>query len=407
MADRITRTTQQGFFSRIANSFIGIIVGICMVPGSVLLISWNEYRTVHRSRGLAEGEKVVVEVADAFEVMPALNDRLVHVTGTATTEQDLSDPDFGVSQKAMRMERQVEMFQWVEHKESKTRDKLGGGRETVTTYKYDRKWHEGRVNSESFEERSGHENPQLRYSGHSQVTSRATLGAFRLSSSLVERKMNSWRNVPLDQADLLAKMNEAEQRHYKINGEHLYYSVALPPADTPQLGDARYKFRVVEPAVVSVLSRQQPEELVPFKTSNGEVIEHLELGNVSAVDMFNALKFENTMMAWLVRIGGWILCCVGFSLIAAPIRSIAGIVPILGNLVGTATALVAFMLGSSVTLIAIALAWIAVRPVFAIGLLLIAGGAIYLLTRRGKSANSVLPTALGPPPVPPRLPNSN
>ncbi len=39
-----------------------------MVPGSVALVSWNEYRTVHRSRGLAEAEKVVVEAADPFEV---------------------------------------------------------------------------------------------------------------------------------------------------------------------------------------------------------------------------------------------------------------------------------------------------------------------------------------------------
>lgn len=405
MADHITRTVQQGFFSRMANSFIGIIVGICMVPGSVLLISWNEYRTVHRSRALAEGERVVAEVADALEIIPVLNDRLVHVTGTATTEQELADPDFGVSQKALRLERQVEMFQWVEHKESKTRDKLGGGRETVTTYSYDRKWHADRVNSESFEERSGHENPQLRYPGYSQVTSRATLGAFRLSSSLVERKMNSWKSVPLDQAALLSRMNEAERQHYKIDGEQLYYSVAVPASTSPQLGDVRFKFRVVEPAVVSVLSKQQPEELVPFKTSNGELIEHLEMGKVSAADMFNSLKLENTMIAWLVRVGGWVLCCIGFSLIAAPLRSIASIVPMLGNLVGSVTTFVAFMLGTIVTLIAIALAWVAVRPVFAIVLFLIAGAAIYWLTRRGRSANAAPPSSLGPPPVPPPLPS--
>jgi len=405
MADRITRSVQQGFFSRMASSFIGIIVGICMVPGSVLLISWNEYRTVHRSRGLAEGEKVVAEVADAFEIMPTLNDRLVHVTGTATTEKTLSDPDFGVSQKALRMERQVEMFQWVEQKESKTRDKLGGGRETITTYSYDRRWHEGRVNSQSFEERSGHENPQLRYSGQSQVTDRATIGVFRLHSSLVESKMNAWKDVPLDQSALLEKMDDAGKQHYKIDGDHLYYSVAVPISSSPQIGDTRLKFRVVEPAQVSVLSKQQLEELGPFKTTNGEVIEHLAMGNASAAEMLNSLKFENSTIAWLVRVGGWILSCVGFSLIAAPLRSLAGIIPMLGSLVGSMTVFVSFMLGSIISLVAIALAWIAVRPVFAIVLLLIAGAAIYLLTRRGKSVNMEPPTSIGPPPIPPPLPN--
>jgi hypothetical protein len=406
MVDQITRRVHQGFFSRMANSLVGVIVGIVMIPGSVLLVSWNEYRTVHRSRGLAEGEKVCAEVADAFEIIPTLNDRLVHVTGTATTEQTLSDPDFGVSQKAMRMERQVEMFQWVEHKESKTRDKLGGGRETITTYKYERKWHEGRVNSESFEERKGHENPSLLFPGYSQVTDRATLGAFRLSSSLVERRMNSWKHVPLELDGLLSKMVEQAKQHYKIDGDFLYYSVTVPISSEPQIGDMRFRFRIVEPGAVSVLSKQQPEELVPFKTSNGEVIEHLAMGNVSAAEMFNSLKIENTMIAWFVRIGGWILSCVGFSLIAGPLRSLANIVPIFGGLVGSMTIFVAFLLGSIVTLVAIAIAWMAVRPVFAITLLLIAGFAISVLTRRAKLANPQPRMSDGPPPVPPPLPNA-
>ena len=368
-----------------------------MIPGAVLLISWNEYRTVHRSRGLAEGESLVAQIEDAFEILPALNDRLVHVTGTAMTEQTLSDPDFGVSQQALRLERQAEMFQWVEHKESKTRDKLGGGRETVTTYTYDRRWHEGRVNSDEFDIRSGHENPLLRYSAHSQVTDRATLGAFRLQSSLVERKMNSWKKITLDQSVLLEKMDEVDKQHYKIDGDFLYFSVMVPIASEPQVGDSRFQFRIVEPSQVSVLAKQQPEALVAFKTSNGEVIEQLALGNVSASEMFKSLKFENSMIAWLVRIGGWVLACVGFSLIAAPLKSLASIVPLFGGLVGMMTLVVSVLLGSIVTLISIALAWIAVRPVFGITLLLIAGGAIYLLTRRGKPANRQHLT--GPPPL--------
>ncbi len=406
MADIITRSEHQGFFSRMASSFIGIIVGICMVPGSVMLVSWNEYRTVHRTRALAEGEKVVAEVADAFEINPALNDHLVHVTGTATTEETLSDPDFGISLKALRLERQVEMYQWVEHKESKTRDKLGGGKETITTYKYDRKWHDGRVNSESFEETSGHENPQLRYPGQSQVTDRATLGAFRLQSSLVESKMDSWKNVPLESTNLLVKMDDADKQHYKIEGDRLTYSVAIPNPDAPQVGDLRIQFRVVEPAQVSVLAKQQPEELVPFKTTNGEYIEHLAMGNVSAGEMFNSLKLENTMIAWVVRVIGWILSCVGFSLVAAPLRSLASVIPMVGNIVGSMTTFVSFVLGTILTLVVIAIAWIAVRPTFAVGLLLVAGGAIYFLTRSRKSANSVAPTSFGPPLVPPPLPNA-
>jgi len=54
-----------------------------------------------------------------------LDGRLVHVSGNATTEEVLRDGQFDIGRKALRLERQVEMFQRVERKESRTRDKLG------------------------------------------------------------------------------------------------------------------------------------------------------------------------------------------------------------------------------------------------------------------------------------------
>jgi hypothetical protein len=353
----------------------------------VFLIGWNEYRTVHRSKGLTEAEGAVSGIADPFELSQAQNDKLVHVTGTATTEEKLSDAEFGISQTVLRLERNVEMFQWVEHKESKTRDKIGGGRETITTYSYEKKWHEERVDSDRFEERSNHTNPPLRYTPKSLVTDRATLGALRLPSSLVESRMNSWKNTPLDSETVLATFDDMAKQHLRIDGDTIYYSAAVPMAKEPQVGDLRIRFRVVEPATVSVLSKQQGEELVPYKTSNGETIQHLMMGNVNATAMFDSLKLENTMIAWLCRVGGWILACVGFSLIVGPLKAVANIIPIFGSIVGTVTFFAAVLLGTIVSLVTIAVAWIAVRPLFAIGLLALAGGAIYLLSRRGKQTS--------------------
>ena len=397
MVDQITRTVRQGFFSRIANSFVGILIGLLLVPGSVLLIGWNEYRTVHRSKGLAEAEQSVSGVVDPFEISQAQNDKLVHVTGKATTEEKLSDAEFGVSQIALRMERKVEMFQWVEHKEKKTRDKLGGGRETITTFSYEKKWHEDRVDSDRFEERSNHQNPQLRYAPKSSVADRVTLGAYRLPSSLVESSINSWKNVPLDSETLLAKLDDKAKQHLRIDGDELYYGAMVPIAKEPQIGDMRIRFRVVEPSIVSVLSKQQSEDLAPYKTSNGEIIQHLMMGNVSATAMFESLKFENTMIAWLCRIGGWVLACVGFSLIVGPLKTLANIVPIFGSIVGAVTFFASVLLGTIVALVTIAVAWIAVRPLFAFGLLALAGGAIYLLSRRAKQTRDVGRNSQDPP----------
>jgi len=357
MVDHITRTVRQGFFSRLANSFVGILCGLLLVPGSVLLIGWNEYRTVHRSKGLAEAEGIVTGVVEPFEISQSQNDKLVHVIGTATTEEELSDAEFGISQTVLRLERKVEMYQWVERKEQKTRDKVGGGRETITTYSYEKKWHDGRVDSDRFEKRSNHENPSLRYSPKSLVTDRATLGVLRLPSSLVESRMNSWKNTPLDTVAVLFKFDDLAKQHFKVDGDTLYYSSVVPMVKEPQLGDLRISFRVVEPAIVSVLSKQQGEELVPYKTSNGETIQHLMMGNVA----------------------------------------VANIIPIFGSIVETVTFFVAVLLGSIVSLVTIAIAWISVRPLFAIGLIALAAGAIYLLSRQGKRTSGGLESS--DPPV--------
>lgn len=385
MVDSVVRTTHQGFLSRLFGSFVGVLIGILMIPGSVLLISWNEYRTIHRTMGLAEAEKAVAEVPNAFEIDNALDKRLVHLTGQATTEETLTDAEFSVSQLALRLRRQVEMYQWVEHKESKTRDKLGGGKETVTTYTYDRRWESDRIESDRFEEKSGHVNPPLKYHSKHVTAQKATVGAFDLRSDLVGA-INDWHPLPVTLEKLVASVPEAERNKFTMDGERLYYSnSANSKPDSPQVGDLRIRFSIVEPTTVSILSMQTGNKLEPFKTSNGESVERIQTGNVTAVAMFESLKSENTIIAWLLRIGGWVLACVGFSLLTSPLKALANIIPFIGRIVDVATSLIGFLLGSVLALVTIAVAWIAVRPVMAIAILAVAAVGLFLLFRSRKS----------------------
>lgn len=385
MFDRVTRVEQQGFFSRVINSFVGILIGILLVPGSILLLTWNEYRTIHRTQGLIQSEKVVVEISNAFEIVPEFDNRLVHVTGMATTDEVLNDSDFQVGGKVLRLERQVEMFQWVERKESKSRDKLGGGKETITTYDYDRKWHRDRVDSESFKQPNGHANPQPRYSSRSVVAEQASLGAFHLRSALVEQ-LNFWNDLSFDEASVLSRFENEERSHFKVAGSFLHYAALSLDINSPKVGDIRIHFRVVEPMTVSLLSQQKGKEFVPFEAPNGESIESLEGGTKSTPEMFETLRFSNTTLATVLRLVGWLLCCVGFSLMASPLKALANVVPLLGRMVGAATMLIGFILGSTVSLITISVAWIAVRPVFSLSLLAVAGIGVYFLFRRRKAS---------------------
>ncbi len=374
MGDVFTKTERRGFFSRLFGSFVGVLIGLLCIPGSVLLLSWNEYRTIHRTRGLIEASNVVREVIDPFEPGSEFEGQLIHFTGKADTQDKLADADFHFESVALRMERKVEMYQWIERKETKTRNKIGGGSETVTTYHYDQNWHADRVNSESFEQPTGHGNPSLLYASETQEAKHATVGEYRLRPELL-RSIHSWHDVPPEQIPVEPLGNP--QLQFNRDNKYIYLGHQPPDPEHPKIGDHRIRFRVVEPTQVSVLSMQKGNLLEPFRTSNGESVERLQEGNVSATDMFSALRMENTAIAWVLRFVGWFVSFLGFALIAGPLKSMANVLPFLGNIVGTATFLLALFLGSCLSMVVIATAWIAVRPFFGISLLVAVAILVY------------------------------
>jgi hypothetical protein len=120
VTDSFTETTSTSWLSRIGQSVAGVLFGIVLILGSAVLLFWNEGRAVQTARSLTEGQGVVVD-ADAARVDPENAGKLVHVSGDLKTTAPLNDPEFGVSAKAARLVRTVEMYQWKEDSHSDTR----------------------------------------------------------------------------------------------------------------------------------------------------------------------------------------------------------------------------------------------------------------------------------------------
>lgn len=77
-----TETTTQSWFSRIGDSLKGILVGIVLVGVAIMLLFWNEGRTVKRYRALKEGASQCIEVrSDAVDV--ANDNKLVFPTASS------------------------------------------------------------------------------------------------------------------------------------------------------------------------------------------------------------------------------------------------------------------------------------------------------------------------------------
>ena len=390
-SDSFTETVTTSWFSRIGDSIKGILVGIVLIIAAFPVLFINEGCAVKTRKTLDQGSKEFVHV-DAKTVDSANEGKLIHLTGLASTDNQLTDPLYHVQVKALKLRRQVEMYQWKEDSSTKTKKKLGGSEEKVTTYTYHKVWQEGRIDSSNFNQSGEHSNPTPMISSEVWVAKPITLGSFTLNSGLVgqissfspiqvEKKVvNSAPNSEETAKDVKPKETATKTSEPKlINGQ--YYQGNNP--DTPQIGDLRISFQKVEtPTEVSIIAQQVGQTFETFTGKSGATIQMLEVGNHSAASMFEKAQSSNKIRTWIVRVVGFFLMFIGFSMLFKPFSVVADVLPIAGTIVGVGTSLVAFLLAAPLSLCTIAMAWIFYRPLVGVPLLIAAAVGIFFLIKK-------------------------
>jgi hypothetical protein len=387
MPNTYTTTSTQGFFSRIMSSFVGILLGPVLVIGAIVLLSWNEGRAVQAIRGLGEAAGAVIE-SPADTVAPGNEGKLVHVVGAAQAAGPIADSDLSLSfDNQVAVDRTVEMYVWKEKKEEKTQDNTGGSQTTTTTYTYSQAWSDTPVDSSSFAHPEGHENPQMPFTSHKFAASDAKLGGFTLDETT------------LGMIEATNPLKPDAPDGWTQNGANLYKGAN--PA-TPAVGDVRVHYTSLPSGTtVSVLAAQSHDGFAPYTTSNGYQIHLARDGNATATQMIKDQQSAEAMMTWILRAVGFVVVFAGFAMFFGPIATLAAVLPFLGSIVRGATSFFAFVLAVPVTLITIAVAWLAFRPLIGGGLLVLAAGFGYLLWRwhHNRSAAHVAAVAASAPPA--------
>ena len=383
MADSFTEVSQVSWFTRIKNALAGLVFGFALFALSFPLLFWNEGRAVKTARSLAEGAKAVVSVG-AEKADPANEGRLVHVTGMAQTSETLADPLFGLSAGALRLRRKVEMYQWTEKSETRTEKQLGGGEVKRTVYTYEPRWSDRSVSSSDFHEPSGHANPAggLPYPSAEWSASKAAVGAFVLPASLLSQ-LDDFQ--PLEaSAETAARLPADMAGKVKASGG-VYYQGADP--GRPAVGDVRVSFFSVAPQTVSLVSRQSGSTFEPYATKAGRDINMLTAGSSSADAMFKTAMEQNAILTWVLRAAGFLMMAIGLALLFEPLVVLADVIPPLGWLVGAGRALFCVAIAGALSLVTIAVAWIAYRPLIG-GALLVAAALLFMkgFARREQSA---------------------
>lgn len=363
----ITETTTTGWLSRMGSSLVGVLIGMILLPCAIFLLSWNEGRAVTAATGLKRGLSTIIEVS-ADAVNQQNNSKLVYLNGTVSGATPAVDPWNKLSATGLvRLQRKVEMYQWLEKETETKTNNVGGSQTTQKTYTYSLDWAETSTNSAQFKIPAGHQNPAMPLKSQTFDANPVKIGAFTLDKSLVQDLTNFEAVETLTQAPA----------GYRVQGNMLYKG-ANP--DQPALGDVRVTYRAIAAQTYSIAAQQNNSTLTTYHdTKNDYKIALIEPGVVTAQKLFADQASTEKLITWACRIGGFLLLLLGFILIMGPLTMLVAFLPFLESLVGVGTFLVALGLSIPITLVTIAVAWLASRPLIGGGLLIAAAAAVWAI----------------------------
>ncbi|XP_041130671.1 transmembrane protein 43 [Polyodon spathula] len=362
---KVTSRIKPGILDRLSETAGGMVVGVGLFALSFYILFTNEGRALKTATSLDEGLSQVVSLQDIVTVDPENEGRLVHLSGVLRTSQPLYDPNYGISIHAVKLKRQVEMYQWVEYDDSREYEEDGEVK-TETKYTYNTEWKSEVINSRKFDKELGHINPSaMAVESVTVVAPYVSVGPLYLSTGLIE-KVDTFKQLSLDR---LSAPDE-----FVTVYEDSFYHTDNPRR--PEVGDVRVSFYYaglsgenspLGPAqVVSIVARQRKDQLVPFKTKSGDVLEILYEGALSAQEVFVKEHGSNQMKTWALRAGGWLMMFLGISLMTRILHTIVDWFPIVRDLVSLGLRIFAVSVATSLSLLTIATGWLFYRPLWAV-----------------------------------------
>ena len=388
-----TETTSTSYGQRLAGSAKGMIGGLLMFIIGTCLLWWNEGRTVRTAKAIGDAASHVESVADVSRVDASLNGKLIHASAFADTKDTLTDDMFGVRELAIRLDRKVEYYQWVENAQTREREKIGGGKETTTTYTYEKKWVDKPVNSAEFKD------PQYQSANkvlseveeRNEMAQHVTFGAYTLPELFVASISGSEPVEVRMTEEQRFKWNERlHMLRPEVNTEtSLVYTSAntvylgLSP-NSPQIGDVRVTFTKVPPADISLIAQVDGSTFKVYRAKNGQSFSRVQMGTVGVDEMIEQARSENNMLTWVLRLVGVLLIVIGLKGMFGLLPMLFKVLPFLGSIVDAGVGLVSWIFGLAWSLIIIAIAWLVFRPIIGISLLVLAIAGIVFLKRRGE-----------------------
>ena len=371
-SNSVTEVTHVGFVERMMKSVGGALLGLGLFVASFFLLWWNEGNVVAEKEAIAELKnfsRIKVTAPSAEN-----NDKIIHGVGKLRSKTKLGD---GIIKQGsyLSLDRTVEMYQWVQHKETKTTKNTGGSETKTTTYSYQKEWKEGRENSSQFK-KSGYNNPSLPFESKTYEVNKTSFGKFEGNPVLA--RIDNHKDLNLEQGMV-------QDTRFKAEGNYVFLRRGANPNQL-SVGDIRVSYKAVaNGSIYSIMAKQtSPSTLEPHLAENGKEKFLVEAGKVGPKRMINNAQESAATMANVFRFLGWLVMFMGISMFLAPLSTFLDILPILGSAGRFVTGVFSFLVSAVLSTVTIMVGMIAHNP---IALAVVLAGSVfslYYIYRKGK-----------------------
>ena len=265
-------------------------LGVLLLIGGIGLLAITEQGLIGYRGAVARDGGEVLDLGRDAMPDPALQGRLVRVSGPLVVDGQPRDPDFNLRDDTPRLIRQVAMFQWRQLD-------LGG------EVRYQMDWVDHPVDSRRFREAAGHTNPTaFPVQGLVFRAGRVRIGRFVLSDALLRALPGSVAVSPQ-----LARLPANLAATFSTYQDALVTSTR-PGA--PRLGDLKIDWVAVPLQELTVLARVDGEQLVAAKDLSGGQGYAIAAGDVPLSQMRPKLP-DVPQWVMLRRIVGLLLAILG------------------------------------------------------------------------------------------------
>lgn len=358
------RVEKKSYGKRILDSFVGVLIGFLLFIGSFIVLFINEGR-----ENLANYARQASEYnqGETYEE----ND-LVYIVGSLSATNFAAD-NYLKEDGYIYLERIVEMYAYIEHERTKTKEKLGGSTETIYTYSYTTAWTQNPQKTSTFKGDST-ELPQNIPGNYDSWIDAMPKNVSGVATGISINGVQVAGGLEFSGAKELA-LTANDVRNLAGNesvANNLIYRANNGSPDNIKVGDVRIRFRAITSDDEGILlARYDGSKFKPFLTKKDSKIFRFFAGVESKNEVVEILNAEYKATLWLLRLVGFLMMFFGLLLIANPVTTLLSVVPVFAKIGRFAYGILAFIVSLILTGLTILIAMILNNVYIAIGVVVL------------------------------------